>query len=131
VGELIQGAGCAGARAAPSEGDRRRARVEDRIRCAKDTGLEDLPFHAFAHNEVCLERVLIARTFAWAKTLNLDGELALAEPKRLRHRLLHTAGRLVRSGRRTSVRLARDWPWAEAVAAAFRGLRALRLAPPR
>jgi DDE family transposase len=28
---------------------RGRARVEDRIRCAKDTGLENLPFHAFAH----------------------------------------------------------------------------------
>jgi hypothetical protein len=107
---------------------RRRARVEDRIRCAKDTGLENLPFHAFAHNEVWLEFVLIAQDlFAWAQALTLDGELRLAEPKRLRHRLLHTAGRLVRSGRRTKLRLARDWPWAEALVAAFRRLRALPL----
>jgi Transposase DDE domain group 1 len=107
---------------------RRRARVEDRIRCAKDTGLENLPFHAFSHNEVWLELVLIAQDlFAWAQALILDGELALAEPKRLRHRLLHTAGRLVRSGRRTRLRLARDWPWAEALVAAFRRLRALPL----
>jgi Transposase DDE domain group 1 len=107
---------------------RRRARVEDRIRCAKDTGLENLPFHAFAHNEVWLELVLIAQDlFAWAQALILDDELALAEPKRLRHRLLHTAGRLVRSGRRTRLRLPRDWPWAEALAAAFRRLRALPL----
>jgi hypothetical protein len=107
---------------------RRRARVEDRIRCAKDTGLCNLPFHALSHNEVWLELVLIAQDlFAWARALILDGELALAEPKRLRHRLLHTAGRLVRSGRRTRLRLARDWPWAEALAAAFRRLRALPL----
>jgi hypothetical protein len=55
--------------------------------------------------------VLSARDlFGWAGALTLDGELALAEPKRLRHRLLHTAGRLVRSGRRAKLRLARDWP---------------------
>lgn len=107
---------------------RRRARVEDRIRCAKDTGLENFPFHAFAHNEVWLELVLIAQDlFAWAQALTLDGELRHAEPKRLRHRLLHTAGRLVRSGRRTRLRLARDWPWAEVLAAAFRRLRRLPL----
>jgi hypothetical protein len=107
---------------------RRRARVEDRIRCAKDTGLCNLPFHAFAHNEVWLELVLIAQDlFAWAQALVLDGELRLAEPKRLRHRLLHTAGRLVRSGRRARLRLARDWPWAGALVAAFGRLRALAL----
>jgi hypothetical protein len=47
--------------------------------------------------------------------------------KRLRHRLLHTAGRLVRWGRRTRLRLARAWPSAEALVAAFRRLRALPL----
>jgi hypothetical protein len=30
---------------------RRRARCEDRIRCAKDTGLNNLPLHDFAQNE--------------------------------------------------------------------------------
>lgn len=110
---------------------RRRARVEDRIRCAKDTGLENLPFHDFAPNQVWLELVLIAQDlFAWAQGLVLDGELGRAEPKRLRHRLLHVAGRLVRSGRRTKLRLARDWPWAEALVAAFTRLRALPLGAP-
>jgi hypothetical protein len=107
---------------------RHRARVEDRIRCAKDTGLSNLPCHAFAPNEVWLELVLIAQDlFAWARGLCLDGELSLAEPKRLRHRLLHMAARLVRSGRRTRLRLTRDWPWAEALVTAFRRLRALPL----
>ena len=85
---------------------RRRARVEDRIRCAKGTELGKLPFHV-ADNEVWLELVLIAQDlFAWAEALCLEGELRLAERKRLRHRLLHTAARLVRSGRRTRLRLA-------------------------
>ncbi len=29
---------------------RRRARAEDRIRCAEDTGLANLPLHDFAQN---------------------------------------------------------------------------------
>ena len=41
----------------------------------------------------------------------LDGDLAKAEPKRLRHCLLHTTGRLVRTGRQTLCRLPNDWPW--------------------
>lgn len=110
---------------------RRRARVEDRIRCAKDTGLCNLPFHGFAPNEVWLELVLIAQDlFAWTAALLLEGELGLAEPKRLRQRLLHVAARIVRSGRRTRLRLQRDWPWAAALVAAFRRLRALPLAAP-
>jgi hypothetical protein len=46
----------------------------------------------------------------------------------VRQRLLHVAGRLVRSGRRVALRLARSWPWAEALVAAFVRLRALPLA---
>ena len=61
----------------------------------------------------------------WAGLLCLDGELALAEPKRVRQRLLHVAGRLVRSGRRVALRLPRSWPWAEGLVGAFARLRAL------
>ncbi|WP_425581422.1 IS1380 family transposase, partial [Streptomyces sodiiphilus] len=39
---------------------RRRARAEDRIRHARDTGLRNLPFHGFAHNQLWLEIVQIA-----------------------------------------------------------------------
>lgn len=110
---------------------RRRARIEDRIRCAKETGMRNLPFSDFASNEVWLELVLAAQDlFAWSQALLLEGELARAEPKRLRHRLLHVAGRLVRTGRRLRLRLPRTWPWAEALVAAFRRLRALPLASP-
>jgi hypothetical protein len=105
---------------------RGRARVEDSIRCGKDTGMRNLPHHAFEHNQTWLELSLIAQDLlTWTKLICLDGELATAEPKRLRQRLLHTAAKLVRHGRRTSLKLDRDWPWAAALAAAFQRLRAI------
>ena len=105
---------------------RRRARVEDAIRTGKETGMAKMPFAAFAHNQAWLEVSLAAQILLrWAALLCLEGELALAEPKRARQRLLHVAGRLVRSGRRVALRLPRSWPWAEALAAAFTRLRVL------
>jgi len=106
------------------------ARVEDRIRCSKQTGLENLPFREFALNEVWLELTLIAQDLiAWTKALSLDGELAAAEPKRLRYRLLHQAGRIARSGRKTRLRLERTWPWAQALETAFARIQALPSCP--
>lgn len=108
---------------------RRRARVEDAIRVGKETGMRKMPFAAFEHNSAWLEISLLAQALLrWAALLCLDGELALAEPKRVRQRLLHVAGRLVRSGRRVALRLPRSWPWAQALAAAFVRLRALPVA---
>jgi hypothetical protein len=99
---------------------RQRARVEDHIRNDKDTGLAKLPFQDFHMNQVWLYLVLIAHDLiTWAKTLLLTGELTKAEPKRLRYRLLHTAGRLAFHGRRARLRLQRTWPWAGELAAAF------------
>jgi hypothetical protein len=105
---------------------RQRARVEDRVRDDKDTGLAKLPFKEFALNEVWLEIVRLAHDLiVWTQALLLDGELAKAEPKRLRYRLLHVAGRLAFHGRRGKLHLQRTWPWAEHLLAAFARLRAL------
>jgi hypothetical protein len=105
---------------------RARASAEDRIRNGKQTGLENLPFRDFDHNAVWLELSLIAQDLiAWTQTLALDGELATCEPKTLRYRLLHTAGRLAFHARRATLRLQRTWPWADALAAAFTRLAAL------
>jgi hypothetical protein len=58
---------------------RQRARVEDRIRGAKATGLANLPFERMRRNAVWLELVLLAQDLVcWAQTLLLDGELASA-----------------------------------------------------
>jgi Transposase DDE domain group 1 len=111
---------------------RRRAGVEDAIRTGKDTGMRNLPFGVFAANQAWLELSLAAQDLlSWSQELCLEGELRAAEPKRLRQRLLHVAGRIVRSGRRMTLRLPRPWPWAEALVAAFRRLRELPApAPP-
>jgi hypothetical protein len=105
---------------------RARASTEDRIRAAKQTGLENLPFRDFDHNAVWLEISLIAQDLiAWTQQLALTGELAVCEPKTLRYRLLHTAARLAFHARRATLRLQRDWPFADALAAAFTRLAAL------
>jgi Transposase DDE domain group 1 len=107
---------------------RQRARVEDRIRGAKATGLRNLPFDLLRRNAVWLELVLAAQDLTvWAQALLLDGELAVAEPKTLRYRLWHTAARIVRHARRVILRLQASWPWAVELARAFTRLRALPL----
>jgi Transposase DDE domain group 1 len=107
---------------------RQRARVEDRIRGAKATGLRNLPFDRWRRNSVWLELVLVAQDLlCWTQSLLLDSHLALAEPKTLRYRLLHVAARIVRHARRTILRLQRTWPWAIELARAFARLRALPL----
>jgi len=105
---------------------RGRARVEDHIRNDKDTGLENLPFRDFEHNRVWLEIVRLAHDLiAWTQRLLLSGELAKAEPKRLRYRLLHVAARLAFHARAARLHLQATWPWASDLAAAFARLKAL------
>jgi hypothetical protein len=104
------------------------ARIEDRIRCAKDTGLRNLPFGDFANNACWVELICMAQDLiAFTQALVLDGDMATAEPKRLRYALLHTAGRLTTTSRRTTLRLQSEWPWAAALADAFIKLRSLPL----
>jgi hypothetical protein len=105
---------------------RAHARVEDRIRQAQDAGLGRLPSRVFAINAVWLELALTAADLlAWTQTILLVDapELARAEWKTIRYRLLHTAARITRSGRRIRLRLQKGWPWALALARAFAVLR--------
>jgi hypothetical protein len=105
---------------------RRRARCEDRIRNAKDTGLRNLPLQGYAANQVWCEIVALAcELLAWTQMIALAGEARRWEPKRLRLRLFSIAGRLVRGGRRLRLRLAQRWPWADEVTAAIARMQAL------
>ena len=106
---------------------RRRARAEDRIRCAKDTGLANLPLHNFAQNQIWCALVAVAADLtAWMQTLALTGHDARRwEPKRLRLRLFTVPATLARTGRRVLLHLAARAPWADLVTTAVHRLRAL------
>jgi Transposase DDE domain group 1 len=105
---------------------RAHARVEDRIRCGKDCGFGRFPSRVFRINAAWLELALAGiDLLAWTRVLLLQGELATAEPKKLRYRLLHVAARITRSGRRSWLRLPENWPWAIQLADAFAQLAAL------
>ena len=105
---------------------RAHARVEDRIRCAKDTGLGRFPSRCFAINQAWLTVVMLAvDLIAATQHLLLHGHLARAEPKTLRYRLLHVAARLTRGQRRCWLRIQRSWPWARELAGAFTRLSSL------
>jgi hypothetical protein len=105
---------------------RAHARVEDRIRTGKDTGFGRFPSRLFAINQAWLQLALAGiDLLAWTQHLLLHGELAAAEPKKLRYRLLHVAARLTRSARQTRLRIAGTWPWATDLTAAFTRLAAL------
>ncbi len=92
---------------------RRRARAEDRIRAAKDTGLANLPLHDFAQNQIwCALVALAADLLAWMQTLALTAHQARRwEPKRLRLRLLTIPARHARTGRRRLLHLAATAPF--------------------
>ncbi len=91
-----------------------------------DTGLSKLPFKQFALNEVWVEIVMLAHDLIiWTQALALDAELAKAEPKRVRYRLLHIAARLAFSGRRGKLHLPTTWPWTQTLTAAFQKLATL------
>ena len=105
---------------------RAHARVEDRIRTGKDTGFGRFPSRVFTINTAWLELALTGiDLIAWTQHLLLDGDLAVAEPKKLRYRLLHVAARITRSARRTRLRIAEHWPWADQLVTAFDRLAAL------
>jgi hypothetical protein len=103
------------------------ARVEDRIRTGKDTGMRTLPCDTFDRNALWLQLVLLAQdlmTFTQILTLE-DGELRSAEPQQLRYKLLHTPARIIRHARGIRLDLPHNWPWANDLVAAFDRLRAL------
>ncbi|HYP95262.1 MAG TPA: IS1380 family transposase [Mycobacterium sp.] len=106
---------------------RQHARVEDRIREAKATGLANLPCHAFHANAAWLEIILAAIDLvAWAKLIGFIGhpEIARCEIPTFRYRVLHTAARITRGARQTRLRIDATWRWAAAIATAWQRIRA-------
>jgi Transposase DDE domain group 1 len=105
---------------------RTQARVEDRIRCGKSTGLGHMPSRHYTVNTAWCQAASIAcDLLAWLRLLALDGDLAKAEPGTLRYKVLHTAGRIVKGQRRRHLKIPPSWPWAHDIARAFTRIQAL------
>ena len=106
---------------------RRRARCEDRIRIAKDTGLANLPLHGFDQNRIWCQIVTLASELqAWSGMLALAGHEARRwEPKRLRYRLYTIPATLARRARRVVLHLADQSRWASLIIDSIGRLRSL------
>lgn len=100
---------------------RRRARCEDRIRTAKDTGLANLPLHGFDQNRIWCAIVQLAMELtAWYQMIALHDHPARRwEPKRLRLRLFSIAARISCHARQTRLRLSAHAPWADLLVTAL------------
>ncbi len=106
---------------------RQHARVEDRIREAKATGLRNFPCHAFTANQAWLAVVMTATDLiAWTKLIGFTTtpELARCEITTFRYRVLHVAARLARTGRQTRLRLDATWRWTAQITVAWHQIRA-------
>ena len=106
---------------------RRRARCEDRIRNAKDTGLTNLPLHDFAQNQIwCAIVSLACELIAWMQMLSLTRHDARRwEPKRLRLRLFSIAARIAAHGRTRRLHLSAHAPWASLLSQMINTLQAI------
>jgi hypothetical protein len=106
---------------------RQHARVEDRIRQAKATGLRNLPCHRAEANAAWLEIILAATDLvAWSKLIGFTDHPALAacEIDTFRYRFLHVAARITRSARQIRLHIDATWRWATAISQAWQRLRA-------
>jgi len=98
---------------------RRRARCEDRIRIAKDTGLANLPLASFNANRSrrcappsCAVVALAAEITAWTQMLAFGETPARRwEPKKLRYRIFTVPATLARTGRRVVLHLLARSAW--------------------
>ncbi len=87
------------------------AHVEDHIKRLKDSGLERFPFTDLDANRAWMQLVCLAADLVrWFQHLCCTGELATAEPKRLRWSLWHTPARIVRRAGRDIIRIINGWP---------------------
>ena len=101
---------------------RAHARVEDRIRCGKDTGLGRFPSRTFAINAAWLTAVMIAvDLLAWTQTMLLHDTRRWPRPNRRRCATgcctsppASSAAAAGSGSASTST-----WPWAAQLAAAF------------
>jgi hypothetical protein len=106
---------------------RQHARVEDRIREAKNTGLRNLPCRGFAENTAWLHALLTAIDLVcWTKILGFTNtpQLAHAEIATFRNHVLHVGARITRGARQVRLRIDKTCRYAQAIATGWLTIRA-------
>jgi hypothetical protein len=106
---------------------RQHARVEDRIRQAKASGLRNLPCDRSEPNTAWLEIIMAATDLvAWTKLIGFTGQpdLATCDIGTFRYRVLQVAARITRGARQIRLRIDATWRWATAISEGWQRLRA-------
>lgn len=106
---------------------RSRARCEDRIRIAKDTGLANFPLKGFDQNRIWLAIVALAGDLqAWSGLLAFPAhEIRRWEPKRLRTHIYTVPATIARTARRTVAHVKNTVRWAKTIVTGLNRLRDL------
>lgn len=104
---------------------RRRAAQELVIRDLKDNALAHMPSGSFNANAAWLVLGCLAHNLMrWVAKIGL-GTDGMVVARTLRRKLLVIPGRIVRSGRRVTVRMPARWPWEREYLRALRRIRAI------
>lgn len=105
---------------------RTQAHVEDKTKETKACGGQRLPSRDYDRNSAWLQPAALAVSLnSWLRLIALDGDLAGAEPKALRFRLLSAPARLVTHARRRILKIPPGWARADDLATAWRRIHAL------
>jgi hypothetical protein len=105
---------------------RAHAHVENHIARLKDSGLCRFPFSSFEANANWMAVVMLSADLVrWFQLLCCDGYWSCARPKALRWGLFHAPGRIVRTARRSIVRILEHWPQAGILLSAYRHIEAI------
>ena len=85
-----------------------------------------MPCTSYPRNSAWVQLAALATTLlAWLRLIALDGDLALAEPKALRYRLLSAPARYVQHARSRELKFPTTWAWSTDLANAWDRLQAL------
>jgi hypothetical protein len=106
---------------------RRHAIVEQRIAELKSAGLAHMPSGNFMANAAWLALTVMAHNLGKAVGRLAGPDLDTATAATLRRKVFTVPGRLVRSGRRLTLRLPKSWPWATAIKQALEKIQAIPL----
>jgi hypothetical protein len=106
---------------------RSRARCEDQIRIAKDSGLRNFPLKGFDQNQIWLAIVALAGEIeTWKSLLAFPThEIRRWEPKKLRMHVYAIPATIARTARRTVMHMKETARWAGTIVAGLDRLRSL------